>query len=386
MKPYRPGILWAALLVASAACTDLDSATNLNPEGPPMVRQVRMREVTTNASGSVVVRRVFAFGTHPQAASGDYPTLGANTMVTGVVTGQTFRIIMDELLVGNNLEEIACRAPVDDDAYDRVPLGTTPDDIARCAVAKDVLPSSCPGNDERSVCICKIDGGCGDVPLGGPVGVLDVNQDGAADDTRFIAGAVGLRCGTIDVPIDLNNSYWNPSGDQNKPAMGGFDALGPAIVLVPDGPMPTNVRCNLSFSPDVVDKQHNGVCVPPEGDVARGCTPGDMSAFEFSTQALTISNQSFVDGEMNVDPMAPVIIVATAPLDPGSLGAITVSQGATPVTDFTVTLPQPQSVRINWNTPLAPDTEYTLNISTALTDTFGQPLVEAASYTFTTAP
>jgi hypothetical protein len=112
-----------------------------------------------------------------------------------------------------------------------VPIGTTPDDIAKCAVAKDVLPSSCPGDMEHAVCICRNEGGCGDTPLGGPVGILDVNQDGAADDTRFVQGAVGLQCGTIAVPIDQNTSYWNPSGDQNRPAMGGFEALGPALVI-----------------------------------------------------------------------------------------------------------------------------------------------------------
>src|SRR4030095_15056062 len=116
-------------------------------------------------------------------------------------------------------------------------IAATPDDVARCSVAKDVLPASCPGSNEHSMCLCHIDAGCGvtgEIKVNEPVGVKDANQDGAADNTRMMPGAVGLKCGTVDVPIDLNSSYWNPSGDQNVPAMGGFDALGPAIVILPD--------------------------------------------------------------------------------------------------------------------------------------------------------
>lgn len=392
MTLSRLGIVWAAALLAGAACTDLDSATNLNPEGPPMIRQVRMKEVRVDATGSTSIRPVFAFGTHDLASTNDYPVLGPNSMITAAAVGQEIRIVIDELLIGNNLEEIACRAPVDDDAYDRVPLGTTPDDVARCSVAKDVLPSSCPGTMEHAVCICKIDGGCGETPKGGPVGVLDVNQDGAADDTRFINGAVGIQCGSLNVPIDLNNSYWNPSGDQNKPAMGGFDVLGPAIKLVPAqlvggtpvNVLPTNQRCQLTFSPDVVDKQNHRVCAPALGDVTAGCTEGDVSAFSFMTQALTIRNQNFGDGDTGIDRQAPITLVASAPVAMGSLGAVTLTLGGNPVAGAMITLPQPQIIRINLTTPLAANTTYVLSVANTLTDTYGQQLVMPAMYTFTT--
>src|SRR6185503_14798536 len=81
-------------------------------------------------------------------------------------------------------------------------------------------------------------------------------------------------------------SYWNPSGNQQKPAQGGFDALGPAIVLVPLDSLPTGSECGLTFSPDVVDKDGNQICAPPDGDITQGCTPGDTSAFRFSIQPL----------------------------------------------------------------------------------------------------
>jgi hypothetical protein len=363
-----------------------------------MIRQVRVTEYKRDASGSVQTPVVFAFGTHDQAGVNDYPTLGANSMTTVTATKQKLRIIVDELLIGNYIEEIACRAPVDDDAYDFVPLGTTPDDIAKCAVAKDVLPGSCPGNLEHAVCICKIDGGCGDTPMGGPVGVLDVNQDGAADDTRMINGAFGIQCmgsgGAINVPIDLNNSYWNPSGDQNKPAMGGFDALGPAIVLSPItnttppvmGVLPTNSRCSLTVAPDVVDKQNINLCAPAEGDPDRGCSPGDLGAFEFMTQALSVINSSVQDGETGVDRMASVVIDMSAPIAPGSLSAITVKQGATNFTGFTATLTTQTQIRISWNATLLANQAYTITLATQLSDIYNQGLVSSVVIGFTTGP
>jgi hypothetical protein len=356
-----------------------------------MIRQVRLKQISTDAGGSTVTRTVFAFGTHDQATDGDYPALGPNSMTTAAPTGQTIRIVVDELLIGNYLEEIACRGAVDDDVYDFVPLGTTPDDVAKCAVAKDVLPGSCPGTFEHAVCLCKIEGGCGDTPMGQSVGVLDVNQDGAADDTRFIPGSVGIRCGTIDVGIDLNNSYWQPSGDQNKPAMGGFDALGPAIVITPltntvppSNALPTNSQCQLTFASNIVDKQNNQVCAPAGGDVEKGCQAGDVSAFQFQTQALTLSNQSFNDGDTGVDRVAPVVLVANAPLSPGAISAVTITQGATNFTGFTVTQPTPQTLRINWTAMLPASTTFTITVASTLTDVYGQPLTAPLTYTFTT--
>jgi hypothetical protein len=291
---------------------------------------------------------------------------------------------MDELLVGNNLEEIACRGPVDDDAYDTVPVGATPDDIAKCSVAKDVLPASCPASMAHAVCICKIDGGCGDVAKGQPVGVADVNQDGAADDTHFLKGSVGIRCGTFDIPIKVDESYWNPSGDQNKPAMGGFDVLGPAIVLVPDAALPTNLECGLTFAPNVVDKQGNQVCAPVNGDVNTDCTPGNVDAFKFKTIPLRVSPQTFADGGTGVDRMQAIILGANAPLDPATLTAVTVTQGGNPGPAFTVSQMSANSIKLTFAAALAAMTTYEIHISTALTDTYGQALPQTTTFTFTT--
>jgi hypothetical protein len=375
-------------------CTSTASPTDLHPEGPPMIEQVRLVEVYSLAGVDGLERTVFGFGTHPLATSDD-----AHPVTSAKATGNKLRVIMDELLVGNDLEEIECRFRVDDDAFARVPLGATPDDIARCAAAQDALPSQCPGSNPRSVCLCENEGGCASgfkrdgtpsvTPKGESVGVSDQDQDGAADATRFIAGAAGITCGAglIDVPINLDASFWTPSGNQQKPEQGGFDALGPAVVVVPAGALPTNLTCGLVFSPEVVDKDGNQVCAPPDGDITRACAPGDVTAFSFTVEPLR-----FAIGAPIMDPGQPrtaaVAIAALAPLDPASLVNITVTEGAaTSYTNFTATLSDSNSseITIRW-TPgeLAADTRYTITVPTTVTDAYQRPALQPFQLAFTT--
>lgn len=394
----RFGIAFSAALLASA-CTDYDSSTNLNPEGPPMVRQVRLKEKYVNAMGTIAERLepVFAFGTHPNVTSVDE----AHDVISATAMGNKMRIIMDELLVGNYLEEIQCRTVVDSDVYSAVPIGATPDDIARCSTAKDVLAKTCPGSNPLSVCICQLDGGCDGTAKGSPVGVLDVNQDGSADDTRFIADAVQVKCGSIMVPTDINASYWNPSGDQNVPALGGFDALGPAIVLQVDKPplaptgtpafFPTNLDCSLVFSPAVVDKSGEKVCAPPGGDIAGTCSPGDLTAFKFKVEPLRITTSSFANGATGVSKTLPINMRATAPIDPATIDMAGLLQTGgirmtpAPPTGTVVAAPTADTLKITPpTTGFQANTTYTIMITSAVTDYYGQPLPEPVTLTFTT--
>jgi hypothetical protein len=346
-----------------------------------MIRQVRMRENYTAPNSTIVsTRKVFAFGTHPMATdSEEHPVTSATAL------GNSMRLIVDELLVGNNLEEIACRGQVDTDAYARVPRGATPDDIAKCSAAQDVLPVTCKG--EFAVCLCEVAGGCtvdtAMIPEGQPVGVLDINQDGAADDTRFIAGAVGLQCGPVDVPIDLDASYWNPSGNQQVPAMGGFDALGPAIVIAPQANgFPTNLDCHLKISPEIVDKQGELLCAPVNGDIEAGCAPGDVSAFSFHTESLDFEPQTFLDMATGVNKSDPIILRASVPVDATTINGITLSP--TPAGAVTITLAMNQNITISIAGGLTASTTYTLTIPTTVHDTYGQSAPAAKVLTFTT--
>jgi hypothetical protein len=387
--------------LAVAACSDPTSATDLHTDGPPMVEQVRLSEAyvfdATSTPVTIRDRTVFAFGTHPMATA-----LDEHAVTTAAASENKLRIIIDELLRGNDLEEIECRALVDDDVFGRVPIGATPDDIARCTAAQDVLPSRCPGSNKLSVCICHRPDGCNVggtiVTNGDPVGVLDLDQDGAADNTRFINGAVTLTCNGTAVATDLDASYWTPSGDQQKPAGGGFDALGPAVVLVPAAALPTGSTCGLTFAPDVVDKDGNQVCAPPGGDIDTGCTPGDTSAISFMVEPLRfIPPVTIVPTKQTRT--GDIIITANVPIDLATL-AVTVTFTAadgteTPYTDFTVVgsspptgAPQaPTEITIHWTAMggLDPATHYTITVPTTVTDTYGIAAPAPLQIIFTTS-
>jgi hypothetical protein len=369
------------------------------------------------------VQRVFGFGSHPQATAGQAhhvtnayanadadEAISCNLMTFDCIgTGNTnhLRIIFDELLLGNNLEELECN----DGSFQQVPVGATPTDIANCTTPPDVLPETCKG--PNAVCLCANDAGCtvttstSPTPLmytkGQPVGVLDTNGDGAADVFRFINGAVGLKCGAINVPIDLDEhgtssntefTYYNPSGNQQIPATGGFEALGPAVILKPLGPLPTNLDCGLVFSPDVVDKQGNQVCAPPEGRPGDGsktpdCTPGDVSSFSFHTESLTVlADADHTEGMTGVSRTEPVALTANVPLDPASVTGITVLEGATNYTTFTVMLDAATSRRITITssvvTGFVANQTYTITVPATLHDTFMQAMPAPFVLHFTT--
>ncbi len=258
-----------------------------------------------------------------------------------------------------------------------------------------MLPSSCPGSNPNSVCICARAGGCivgtDTVNMGDPVGVLDANQDGAADDTRFIQGAVGIRCNnTIDVPIDLQASFWEPSGDQQVPAKGGFDVLGPAVILTPDGPMPTGTTCGVVFDPSVTDKEGLGVCAPPTGDYTIGCSPGDVSQFHFGVEVLEINIQGVTDGQTDVSPTDAIIGASNAPMDMATINntnitlAVTAGNVNVPLSITPINGTPPSGFRASPSTPpLLSNTPYTLTITTGVHDTYGlsQPAIEVIHFT-----
>lgn len=367
---------------AVAGCTSTSS--------PPMIEQVRLVEVYAMGGITGLERTVFGFGTHPLASAGEQ-----HAVTSAKAASNKLRIIMNELLRGNDLEEIACRYAVDGDAFDRVPLGATPDDILRCAAAQDLLATQCPGSNRRSVCLCKNDAGCpsGARPDGSPwitpkgesVGVLDRDQDGAADRTRFIAGAVAIACGGIDVPLDLDRSYWTPSGSQQKPAQDGFDALGPAIVAVPSGGLPTSRTCGVAFSSDVVGKDGTQVCAPPGGELARSCTPGDTTAFTFTVEPLAFSvAQEIMDPGQGRTP--DIKIQANAALDPASIANLTVTEGQASYPQFRLTLSMANEITIRWTASggLTAATRYTITVPTTVTDAYHQPAPQPFVIAFTT--
>jgi hypothetical protein len=432
MKSSRLRTSGFYLLVLMTACLDTASKTDLYPQLPPMLFQVRGEQAFVGSQGNVVNTEVFAFGTNPNATSLDTPNPSTLTMAA---TKQSFRLIMSDLLVGNYIENIECR----DESYQFVPVTATPDDVAKCAVSQDLLPLLCTG--ENAMCFCQNQAGCEAIQISGPpvlvpfgsaVGVMDQNQDGAADASQFRAGAVQIVCtGTIsglvhNVPLnpggalDPDGSYWDPSGDQQEPAEGlpsPFDFLGPAIVLVPadfgtppnsvSAVMPTSSKCTFKFSPQVVDKKGQQPCAPVGGFGGSGvsasdlhCTPDDFSAADFVTEPLSFNiayspeSATVQGGTLTAGltiPRASVISISTSdgePIDANSALNIQLLEGSAVYTQFSYNFPDPTSVQLTptGSAGLDGSATYTLVVPSTVTDTFGEPNVQPISLTFTTGP
>jgi hypothetical protein len=369
------------LLVASAgACNAVDSATDLNPEGPPQVRQIFMSEQITEGAVTRSVKAL-AFGEHPDFAV-QFPGDDGSVETAVASPSQRLRIVLDELLIGNYLEQIQCR----NGTFQSVPEGATPDDIARCSVAADLLPTSCTG--KYAVCF--------DAD-GLPVGVMDTDENGSADDTRFIDGALNIVCtsreGNIDsvVPLNLSDTFYQPSGNQQVPAAGGFDAIGPAIIVAPLFGLPTNSICGLSFDEDVVDKDHERVCASEGGSIDTACEPGNLDPIAFGTEILATEGSDPQPGAPAVvaTPGTPqvITILMNTTIAENPTG-ITVSHGGTP---DAVTIARDSmnldTVEITVTNGYVAGETYTVDFS-GLTDYFGVgiPAGSSTTFTFTTAP
>ena len=372
-----------AILGASAlalACSDDDSSTELHPEGPPMVQQVFVQEKVVSDTAT---REKFqlAFGDHPEIPLPDEDSVNGDDreVVNAVARGTAkLRVVFDEILVGNYLEEIACA----DGSYSPVPIGADPDDIKDCS-----------GPDlSRCVAVCIGDSG--------PVGILDENEDGASDETRmrdYGGGELGVSvmCGDQMMPLDPEASFYNPSGNQLLPAVPppqNINGLGPALVLVPLDGMKTGSECTLTFRGDVKDKDGETVCAPPDGNIDAGCSGGDTSLITFTVEPLSLKRSEPEDEMTDVpltDPELPdasIYLEFVAAIDPDTVGAITLTDmmgDPVPVT-VAVSADDAALLTVTVEGGYQAETEYTLTIGTGLTDKYGGALPAEITVTFTT--
>jgi hypothetical protein len=200
-----------------------------------------------------------------------------------------------------------------------------------------------------------------------------------------------VRCGpsySIDVPLDLQRTFWQPSGNQQPPAQGGLALLGPAIVLNPSHGLPTGQTCTIVFSEQVTDKAGNPVCAPKWGaDGAPDevqwpptvdCVAGDTTDITFTVEELRVTGSSPSENQMNFprvksgQTFAEMRISFNAEISLASFeDATLVPAPAQPIQ----VVPSPmdtKSVLLQVPGGLAPQTDYTLTIP-APTDYYGIP-------------
>jgi hypothetical protein len=358
MRRPTSGSFAIVALAVLAACSDPDSTTDLNTEGPPMVQQVFVSERVLVGT-SERIRTGLAFGDHPGVGEED-----DREVLAAVARGnQSIRVVLDELVIGNALEELACA----DGSFSRVPRGSTPDDVADCA-GSDL--SKC-----REIC----------VNADGPVGILDENLDGAADDTRMIEymGGFGANivCDGENIPLDAQLSFYSPSGNQQIPAGDiGINGLGPAIVLEPLNGLKTGATCTIAFRDEVVDKDGNTVCAPPGGDVSGTCTGGDTAEISFGVEPLKLAASDPSDGATIAAVAAPatMLLQFNAAIEADSLGALGFTAGgADAAFSAVVSTDDPTIVTLTVDGGFPAATAFVLSIASGtdgLTDVFGGAL------------
>lgn len=384
-KREAPGLV-VGMLIGLTACSGEESATVLNPEGPPMVRQVFVEEKQFFDEGNARVRFGLAYGDHPDIPlPSESSSDGDDRVVRDAVafglneTPLRMRVVFDELLRGNDLEEIQCS----DDSYSRVPVGTDPDDIEAC--------SGVDLSDCTAVCIGP----------DGPIGIKDANGDGAVDD----AGGYGMRmidygdgelgisvvCDGMRMPLVQEGparTFYSPSGNQLIPAGQGVNGLGPALVIRSAAGLRTNADCTIQFHADVVDKDGNRVCAPPEGDVARGCAgDGDTSEIQFHVEPLAFRSTTPRQGAVLNLATPTIQLEFVAPVDLATLDAITMTtdEGAVPIEVTQVEEGDATRFRVAATDGLQEGTAYTVTVGTGLTDNFGGAPPEPFTLEFTTS-
>jgi hypothetical protein len=346
----------------AAGCTG--ASDPLDTEGPPEILQVLVRErvESTDDEGNpvVVLENHLAYGDHddidPEADDREVTAAAARG-------GQRIRIVVDELLRANHLEEIPCA----DGSWSQVPDGFDFDDVARCA-----------GSD-----LSRCEGLC--IGSDGPVGIQDDNGDGAIDDTRMIDGVVALTCGDEAVALDPTLSYYQPSGSQRLSAGAtGTDSLGPAIVIVPAAGMRPGSTCGIAFGDMVVDKQDN--LIAGAEDVAFSVEPflvlGSDPATGATEVPLTAPDQ----------PDATIAIHLNASLDPQTVPtAVTVTADGVAVKGLTIAPSPDDDATIVVTVPggLTAATTYEVTVTGGaggLADTYADTLAGDVTITFATAP
>jgi len=344
-----------------------------------MVRQVLVTEQVTSDTTSLIKEGQLAFGTH---AASFFDNDDGEVLSAIALGAQEIRIVLDELVRGNDLEEIACA----DGSYSRIPRGTTPDDIARCAGPVDSLLRC------DTVCLSPADGS--------PLGILDADEDGAADDMRMIDYnpddnitelAVAIICDGVDIPLDPDFSFYNPSGNQTFPSNAtlGFRGLGPSIVLKPAGDigMRTGADCSVTFRPEVVDYDDNPVCAPEGGSIDNDCSGGDTSRISFSTDTLKVVNTVPSDGSVGVSLSGSgfMLVALNANVDIDSVSAITLTANGVDVPITPEIGDDKTAISFALAQDFEPDSTYVLTVTTALTDLLGGPLATESVSTWTTA-
>ena len=256
-------------------------------------------------------------------------------MTTAAATGNTLRIIMDELLVGNKLEEIQCRASGRQRRVRRRCRSARRPTTSRAARSpRTCCRRRCPG--DARVCICQLDGGC-------PSSTHDhrrrrASRSACSTSTRtappttrsFIAGAVGIKCGA-DRRADRSRrrATGTRRATSRSPARVASTRSARRSCSCPRAAAADEPRLRPDVRADVVDKDGQPglrAARRRHGTASRLHARVTPAAFQFTTEPLSLDRSPPGDGDTGRRRTDAIAIGANAPLDATTIATITITR------------------------------------------------------------
>ncbi len=349
-------------MAAGLGCDAPKTGTALEPEGAPEILQVFVTERVAGAAGLGLYYNAnedyFAedgtqCGTVLSEENGD------DCLVTNAVADATqkIRIVFDELLAGDTVEEFFCAC-----------AGETGDTPCPNNILASLDPTMCADNPNTNA-----DEGSR---------WEDKNGDGLPDRARLLGGVVIVTCDDVDVyttgPAD---GFYNPSGNQQIPVATGLAGLGPALVITASGGLRTNADCTIKLAATVTDKEGTPVPSLPS------------TAATFHTEAMALLSSTPENNATGVARNVSPNLQFNSTLDESTLDNIVLRLapgGATVPAEITLGMDK-VSVTIDPTVDPMPaldlltaGTKYEIVIPVTLTDAFGGPFPMEQIITFTT--
>lgn len=373
--------LWAALALATlagAGCVKDESLFLLNPEGPPEVVAVFVDVEeepdydndgepgpTVGVYADLYAGHALAFGAHPDINNGNPVT----PPIAEVTLDSPIRVIFDELLDGQTMEQFKCACWDPDDsgslaAVDNCPAGgqlySDSPDVNSCTGCPDSMDTP---EDETGRC-------------------EDATQDGTPDDSVLKPGLATVSCdnsGFTTETSDEDSGDYQPSGSLVIPAFSTVDGLGPAFRFHPTFVFyPSEANCTLTMNANSTITDKDGVALA-------------QTQIPFTTTSTYIAATTVANNAMNVtpasadNPTTPTTevrnfdITFNGPVDgsPANLALVTMScTGAGPTPGAATFNPAaPFRVRISTNPGYGVGRTCTVTIDSTFEDAWGNAAI-----------
>lgn len=418
------GLLASLASLGGLGCADDKSKSDLDPEGPPAVRQVFVLDPVSTDDG-IGGEYALTYGIHPDAwecgvVDLDCPELGDNCgdadttnnqdclecattgefeghcvftanstagtpgetpgATSAVAAGASIRIVSKELLDGKTLEQFACACFGSEDPGE----GATPEACGAGGNEWAVDPTNCQACSDNPDTSIDESGRC-----------LDANNDRIPDLATMQAGIAVIDCGVTDFPTpgaggsyttQQGDGFYYPSGNQLVTSAFGYGGVGPAIVIEPLIELPTSATCTITLTAKPRDKDNEQFDAFEASFRTEGLTPAAVSdvaptdtsvtvSFNVSLRAssvagtvLRVRTAAIPDDEETPEdesvPAGPIIAGTTVSFDPES------------PTDATLTAPAGT---------FDVDVEYEILIGETIADSYGQAAGTDQSITFVPA-